>query len=85
MMLYITIHSHYRFNHKKIQHSKDMHEALMVLYEASTYLHPVNGGQFPQEDLLIRNAKGSLTSSARVGVTSYLARMGIDGANVMPP
>jgi len=78
MMLYVTIHYHYRADHKKISHSKDMHDALVTLYEASIYLQPPHSGPFNTEDIIIRNAKGNETST-RVRVSSYLARMGIDG------
>lgn len=79
MILYITIHYHYRSDLNKITHSKEMHNALIKLYEASTYLYPVGCKEFAREDLLIRNAKGNEKASSRVRVTSYLARLGIDG------
>jgi hypothetical protein len=79
IILYITIHFHYRSDHVKTIHSKDMHNALMTLYEASVYLHPPRSGLFEAEDRLIRNAKGDVKASGRARVTSYLARLGIDG------
>ncbi len=79
MILYISVHYHYRADHGKIAHSKDMQNAIMALYEASLYLHPAFSGAFDAEDMLIRNAKGDERSSARVRASSYLARLGIDG------
>ena len=80
--MYVSIHYHYRAGGEKIKHSKDMQNALMTLYEASVYLHPVNGGHFDEEDRIIRNAKGDLNAAERVRATTYLARMGIDGYKV---
>ena len=58
----------------KIAHSKDMHNALITLYEASTYLHPTNSGQFDYEDSLIRNARGNEKASGRIrGLQSTVA------------
>jgi hypothetical protein len=79
MILFITIHYHYRSDNVKLMHSKDIHNAFVALYDASVYLHPVNSGYFDEEDELIRNAKGDLKATARVRATTYLARMGIDG------
>ncbi|KAF9869892.1 mechanosensitive ion channel [Colletotrichum karsti] len=76
---YITIHYHYRGDNVKLTRTKDLHNALITLYEASVYLHPPHRALFAQEDMLIRNAKGDVQSSGRTRVSSYLARMGIDG------
>lgn len=56
MIVYITVHYHYRSNLGRIEHSKDMHNALMTLYDASVYLYPVGRGQFEEEDIVIRSA-----------------------------
>lgn len=78
MIVYITVHYHYRSNLTRIEHSKDMHNALMTLYEASIYLCPPGQGQFEEEDLIIRNATGAEHGEHRVRATSYLSRLGID-------
>ncbi|KAH8902101.1 hypothetical protein BR93DRAFT_887864 [Coniochaeta sp. PMI_546] len=78
MIVYITVHYHYRSNLTRIEHSKDMHNALMTLYDASVYLYPPGRGQFEDEDLIIRNATGAEHGEHRVRATSYLSRLGID-------
>ncbi|TDZ16019.1 Mechanosensitive ion channel protein Msy2 [Colletotrichum orbiculare MAFF 240422] len=79
MISYVTVHYHYRGNNSKLARTKHLHNALITLYDASTYLHPPHRGMFDEEDTLIRNAKGDAYGSGRVRVTSYLARLGIDG------
>ncbi|KAK3380819.1 hypothetical protein B0H63DRAFT_450216 [Podospora didyma] len=78
IVLYITIHFHYRSDLGKITHSKDMQNALMALYEASIYLYPVGTPEFSDEDVMIGNATGSEHGEYRVRATRYLARLGID-------
>ncbi|KAI5459649.1 Mechanosensitive ion channel-domain-containing protein [Mariannaea sp. PMI_226] len=77
-IIYICTHYHYRCDRHKIEHSKDMHNALITLYEASLYLHRENSGPFDTEDRIIRNAKGDEVASGRVRASTYLARLGID-------
>ncbi|OLN85999.1 putative MscS family protein C1183.11-like protein 3 [Colletotrichum chlorophyti] len=79
MISYISVHYHYRNNQAKLTHTKEVHNALIALYDASVYLHPIHSGAFDEEDIFIRNAKGDMHSSGRARVTSYLARLGIDG------
>ncbi|KZL71182.1 mechanosensitive ion channel [Colletotrichum tofieldiae] len=76
---YITIHYHYRGDNAKLTRTKDLHNALVALYDASVFLHPPHRGIFAEEDMFIRNAKGDAHASGRVRVSSYLARLGIDG------
>lgn len=78
MIVYITVHYHYRSNLVRVEHSKDMHNALMTLYDASVYLYPVGHAQFEEEDLVIRNATGAEHGEYRTRATSYLSRLGID-------
>ncbi|KAK0710046.1 hypothetical protein B0T26DRAFT_653339 [Lasiosphaeria miniovina] len=78
IILYITIHYHFRSDLKRISHSKDTQNALMALYEASTYLYPVGTPEFADEDVMIGNATGAEHGEYRVRVTRYLARLGID-------
>lgn len=78
MIVYITVHYHYRSNLTCINHSKDMHNALITLYDASMYLCPLGQGQFEEEDLVIRNATGAEHGEHRVRAASYLSRLGID-------
>ncbi|KAK1976089.1 putative serine/threonine-protein kinase [Colletotrichum cereale] len=76
---YITIHYHYRADNVKLKRTKDLQNALITLYDASVSLHPAHRGIFAEEDMLIRNAKGDAQASGRARVSSYLARLGIDG------
>ncbi|EQB54017.1 mechanosensitive ion channel [Colletotrichum gloeosporioides Cg-14] len=76
---YITIHYHYRGDNVKLTRTRELQNALITLYDASVYLHPPHRTLFAREDMLIRNAKGDAHASGRTRVSSYLARMGIDG------
>ncbi|GJN78578.1 hypothetical protein PLIIFM63780_002072 [Purpureocillium lilacinum] len=83
LICYLAVHYHYRRSNVGLTRTKDVHNALITLYEASLYLHPVNGSAFAEEDMIIRNAKGDVQASARMRVSSYLARLGIDGYSIM--
>jgi small-conductance mechanosensitive channel len=84
MVLYITVHYHYRADQSKIIHSKEMHDALCTLYEASIYLHPANSPHFVVEDTIIRSASGSgHDSSIRQGASELLRKVGIAGHHLM--
>ncbi|KAK2764100.1 serine threonine protein kinase [Colletotrichum kahawae] len=76
---YITIHYHYRGDNVKLNRTRELQNALITLYDASVYLHPPHRTLFAREDMLIRNAKGDAHASGRTRVSSYLARIGIDG------
>ena len=78
VIMYISIHYHYRSNLVRISHSKDVQNTLMALYETSTYLYPVGTTEFADEDMLIRNASGVARDERRTRATSYLSRMGVD-------
>lgn len=78
MIVYITVHYHYRSNLTSIEHSKDMHNALMILYNASVYLYPPGHGPFEKEDRVIRKATGAQHGEHRVRASSYLSRLEID-------
>lgn len=80
---YITIHYHYRGDNVKLTRTRELQNALITLYDASVYLHPPYRTLFAREDMLIRNAKGDAHASGRTRVSSYLARMGIDGYKMM--
>lgn len=83
LVLYITVHYHYRSDQVQITHSKEMHQALATLYEASIYLHPVNSRHFVLEDSIIRNSSGSGTESAsRQSAGELLRKVGMDGHNI---
>ncbi len=77
-ILYITIHYHTRSDLGRIAHSKDTHNALMALYEASLYLYPVGTPEFADEDLIIGNATGQEHGEYRIRASRYLSRLGID-------
>ncbi|KAK1995243.1 putative serine/threonine-protein kinase [Colletotrichum falcatum] len=76
---YITIHYHYRADNVRLRRTKDLQNALIALYDASVSLYPPHRATFAEDDVLIRNAKGDAAASGRVRVSSYLARLGIDG------
>ncbi|RFU81569.1 serine threonine kinase [Trichoderma arundinaceum] len=76
---YIAVHYHYRRTSTTLERAKNIQKALITLYEASIYLHPVNSGTFVDEDAIIRNSKGDMQASNRVRISSYLARLGLDG------
>ncbi|KAI6467622.1 hypothetical protein MCOR17_004386 [Pyricularia oryzae] len=82
LILYISIHYHYRGNSTKIMRSKEMMNALITLYEASLAVHPArpndHNNPFAAEDAIIQSATGREYSSGRKTARSYLARMGID-------
>src|SRR4051812_8015661 len=75
LVLYITIHYHFRSDLERISHSKDMQNALMALYEASLYLYPVGTSEFTDEDIMIGNATGAEHGEYRVRATRYLSRL----------
>ncbi|KAK1656704.1 putative serine/threonine-protein kinase [Colletotrichum godetiae] len=79
LISYISVHYHYRANHSKLTRTKDIQNALITLFDASTYLHPVHCGTFDEEDMVIRNANGGSHKQQRTRVSSYLARLGLDG------
>ncbi len=55
-----------------------MQNALMALYEASTYLYPVGTPEFMEEDIIIGNATGQEHGEYRVRASQYLSRLGIN-------
>lgn len=75
---YIAIHYHYRRTGTTLERTKNIQQALIILYEASLYLQKVGDHTFSEEDALIRNAKGDMKPSARVRLSSYFARLGLD-------
>ncbi|KAK4228633.1 putative Mechanosensitive ion channel [Podospora fimiseda] len=78
VMLYVTIHFHSRSDGTKIIKSKEMHNALMALYEASVYLYPIGTPEFTEEDEMIGNATMAEHGEHRIRATSYLRRLGVD-------
>ena len=56
IIIYISVHYHYRSDSIRIEKSKNMLAALGALYETSIYLDPVYSKKFETEDLIIRNA-----------------------------
>ncbi|KAK3988005.1 putative Mechanosensitive ion channel [Cladorrhinum sp. PSN332] len=78
VMLYITIHFHSRSDGTKITKSKEIHNALIALYEASLYLYPVGTPEFTEEDEIIGNATMAEHGEHRIRATSYLRRLGVD-------
>ena len=79
LILYISIHFHYRSDMYRIQRSKLQHEALSCLYEASIYHYPVYSEKFMTEDLLIHSHRAPIEGSARLGAAKFLQKIGIVG------
>ncbi|KAK2781338.1 hypothetical protein FQN53_000616 [Emmonsiellopsis sp. PD_33] len=75
VMLYIRIHFHYRGNQGKNTQSKEMHIALVTLYEASVYLYPVGSSAFIAEDTAINQETPTKDISA-AGAGDFLRQMG---------
>ena len=78
LILYTTIHYHFRSDLGRIAKTKDMQNTLMALYEASIYLYPVGTPEFEAEDVMIGNATGAEHGEHRVRASRYLAKLGID-------
>ncbi|KAK0644083.1 hypothetical protein B0T16DRAFT_447842 [Cercophora newfieldiana] len=78
IIIYTTIHYHFRSDLGRISKTKDLQNALMALYEASVYLYPVGCPEFADEDVMIGNATGAEHGEHRVRATRYLAKLGID-------
>ena len=58
VMLFISIHYHYRADGVRIEESKRRRNALLTLYEASISLYAPFQAEFQSEDMVIRNGKG---------------------------
>ena len=56
IIIYISVHYHYRSDSGRIDNSKNLFAALGALYETSIYLDPVYSKRFETQDLIIRNA-----------------------------
>jgi small-conductance mechanosensitive channel len=82
VVLYISIHYHYRSDEGRITHSKKMHSSLVTLYEASIYLHPINSSQFISEDATIHgkiSGKSSASIPSEKEANKFLEKIGIVG------
>lgn len=77
-ILYISIHYHYRADQTRNTHSKQMHKSLVTLYEASVYLHPVDGPAFAIEDAAIRGSRTIVAGGEPSHLTAgkFLGRLG---------
>ena len=53
MMLYVSIHYHYRADNNRIERSKRLRAALVTMYDASTAIYPAFQDPFKIEDGLI--------------------------------
>jgi len=81
-IMYISVHYHYRSDQGRITHSKELHGALVTLYDASVYLHPVNSRHFVIEDALIHGAKPSsgkeyTSTASRKDASKFLSKIGV--------
>ncbi|KAH6675740.1 hypothetical protein B0J14DRAFT_441648, partial [Halenospora varia] len=78
LMLYITIHYHYRSDQKRNTRSKELHTALTTLYEASVYSYPLGSPSFIVEDTLISNPGSDIIQRVNQGkeARQFLGRLG---------
>ncbi len=83
LILYISVHYHYRSDHGRITHNKQMHGALVTLYEVSIYLHPVHSRHFAVEDSIIQHSWGTAKESAsRQDAGQFLRKVGMAGDKI---
>ena len=75
IIIYITVHYHYRSDNGRIDKSKNLLDALGALYETSVYLDPVYSKRFQAEDLIIRHASSS-TAGKGQEVAKFFQRIG---------
>jgi hypothetical protein len=82
LIIYMSIHYHYRRERDRITHSKEMHTALATLYEASVSTYPVHNKLFAIEDHLIHSpdSKLSMTPSHAEKASKFLERVGFGSA-----
>ena len=80
LIMYITIHYHYRSDSGRIEKSKNLNAALGKLYETSVYLDPLYSKRFQTEDLIIRNAS---SSGKRSEAAKFFQRIGGVSAQAM--
>ena len=77
IVLYISIHYHYRTDSKRIEKSKRMQRALGTLYEASVYLHPLYSDAFLVEDSIIHSHAVDRSECPNHGAGLFLQKLGI--------
>ena len=77
LILYISIHYHYRSDRGKIMHGKKMEAALCSLYDASTYLNRPYSKAMADEDLLIHSHHVSGRGGKRKEAAKLLQRIGV--------
>ena len=76
LILYISIHYHYRTDRYYIHQSKMVHSTLCSLYEVSMYLKPPYSQDFLPEDLLIHHHRAPIQGSTRQGAAKFLQKIG---------
>ena len=75
VVIYISVHYHYRSDGDRIEKSKNIMNALSALYETSIYLDPIYSKRFQTEDLIIRNASLS-GNGKRQEAAKFFQRIG---------
>jgi hypothetical protein len=75
VILYISIHYHYRSDKRRIEKSKNLINALSKLYETSVYLDPLYCDKFRDQDVIIRNAVAA-GGSKRKGTLKFFQKIG---------
>jgi hypothetical protein len=76
VIVYISIHYHYRTDKARIELSKKMQSALCKLYEASLYLHPAYGATFSAEDVIIRDSTQAEHGRTRREAAEFFQKLG---------
>ncbi|KAF4629970.1 hypothetical protein G7Y89_g8170 [Cudoniella acicularis] len=78
LIIYMSVHYHYRSDQTRNTRNKQLHAALVVLYEASVYSYPVNSHDFIVEDTLINNPGSDVITKVNQGqeAKQFLSRLG---------
>ena len=82
MVLYISIHYHYRSDFDRIKRSKAMQGALSTLYEASLSIYPAYKEPFATEDFIIRHFTALDKNGPIQGAQKFLCKLGMAGDKI---
>jgi hypothetical protein len=82
IVLYISVHYHYRSDFDRIKRSKAMQTALSTLYEASLQLYPAYQEPFATEDYIIRHFTALEENNPSGGAGQFLRKLGMAGDKI---
>ena len=82
ILLYVSVHYHYRSDFERIKRSKAMQTALSTLYEASLQLYPAYREPFVTEDYIIRHSAGFEETDPSSGASKFLRKLGMAGDKI---